>query len=362
MKILHMISSGGIYGAESVILNLMHSLIGGPHQFALGVFLNAGQPNLQLHTRAAAEGLETHIIACNGQFDIAALTRIRDLVKTSGADVVHAHGYKADVYLYAALGGATVPCISTCHTWYDNDLAVRIYGALDRLVLRGFTKVVAVSHEVRERLLQSGVPTDRIALIRNGIDVQSFHCPMRLSDRPLRVGLVGRLAREKSVDHFIRAAAQVLARLSKVSFVVAGEGPAREALQSLIHELGLDRSMSLIGRQEDMCAFYKSVDLIVSSSQQEGFPIAILEAMASGLPVVATSAGDVPCIVVQGETGIMVNPGDVGGLTQAMCYLLENPIARVSFGVAARERVAREFSVERMSTEYLALYEQALLS
>src|ERR1019366_3893989 len=127
MKILHVISSGGMYGAEAVILNLLRTLQSGPHKCVLGIFSNSANPNLQFHEQALKEGFESHLIICRGQIDRTTIADIRKLVVEADVDVVHAHGYKADIYVYLALRGSGVPLVSTCHTWYDTDLLVSMY-------------------------------------------------------------------------------------------------------------------------------------------------------------------------------------------------------------------------------------------
>ncbi len=358
MKILHLISSSGMYGAEAVILSLMRTLAGGPNQSALGVFINPALPNVQLYERALSEGMETHAIECRGQVDRAVPAALRALVERSGADLAHAHGYKADVYLYVALRGRGIPIVSTCHTWYDNDLLLWLYGGLDRFVLRSFSRVAAVSGEVRRRLLRAGVREGRIELIRNGIDLGAFESrPHR--EQGLCVGLVGRLDREKGIDIFLHAVVQVLKAEPLARFSVAGDGPDRAKLQALIEELGIGANVALLGRQEDMRAFYSSLDLMVSSSRQEGLPIALLEGMASGLPLVATAVGEVPSLVRHGETGLLIEPENIEALATAVVKLLREPLLRERYGAAARARIANEFSAERMAAGYMRLYEHA---
>src|SRR5690242_19382711 len=155
MKVLHIISSGGMYGAEAVVLNLSRALSDAGHSSRLGVFSNSSNPNLQLHEAARSEGIESNLIQCNGQIDTAVTGRIRELVKATGVDVVHAHGYKADVYVYFALRGIKMPFVSTCHSWIDDGLSVVLYGKVDRFVLRKYAGVIAVSDEVKARLLSA---------------------------------------------------------------------------------------------------------------------------------------------------------------------------------------------------------------
>jgi glycosyltransferase involved in cell wall biosynthesis len=366
MKVLHIISSGGMYGAEAVILNLSRTLNKGDHKSVLGIFSNSSQPNLQLYEIAVAERIEAHTIPCLGQIDRAVPAAIREIVHRTNADVVHAHGYKADIYVYLAMRGSPTPIVSTCHTWYDNDVMVRLYGALDRFVLRSYSGIVAVSEEVKQRLVNAGVPENRIRLIWNGIDLKPFTRAASSQpdqsgrDRPLKVGLVGRLSPEKGVDLFLRAAVGVLAELPMTQFAIVGDGPDRSKLETLIEELGIGENASLLGRNDSMPSFYASLDLLVSSSRQEGLPIALLEAMASGLPLVATAVGAVPSVVQNGRTGLLVPAADIQKLTAAIVSLLQDPASRRTYGATARALVTDEYSSERMTKEYLQLYVQTL--
>ena len=130
VKILHIISSGGMYGAEAVILNMSRTLNEGSHSSVLGVFSNSAKPNLQIHEAAAKEGIESHLIPCKNQIDRTVIASIQELATRTNADIVHAHGYKADIYVYFALRGSATPFVSTCHNWIDNDLTlVTIPGA-----------------------------------------------------------------------------------------------------------------------------------------------------------------------------------------------------------------------------------------
>ncbi len=163
-----------MYGAEAVILNMSRTLNESSHSSVLGVFSNSANPNLQLHEAAAKEGIESHLIPCNGQIDRTVTASIRELAIRTGADIVHAHGYKADIYVYFALRTSAIPFISTCHNWIDSNLIVSLYGKADRMVLRNYAAVVAVSEEVKQKLLKAGVREDAIHLVRNGIDLRPY--------------------------------------------------------------------------------------------------------------------------------------------------------------------------------------------
>ena len=367
MKILHLISSGGLYGAEAIILNLCEELdAGGVHQAAIGVFAHPDQPLPRLYEVARERGIEAHSISCRGPADRSVPAAFRALAERTGADLIHTHGYKADIYAAVAWRGRNATLVSTCHTWYDNDLALRIYGAVDRWVLRRFDGVVAVTEEVRGQLLAARVPADRVRLIRNGVASRPFLASGRERQTRTRagagvcVGLVGRLAPEKGVDLFLQAAKIVIERAPGVSFVIAGEGPDRAALELQAKQLGLQHTVTFLGRQEDMSAFYASIDVLASSSRQEGLPVALLEGMASGLPLVATRVGAVPEVVADQVTGYLVDPEDAAALAEAMLALVADPERRMLFGAAGQGRVKERFSATRMTADYLESYAAAL--
>jgi len=366
MRVLHIISSSGMYGAEAVILNLSRFLNAGAHFSMLGVFSNSSAPNHQLHERAVKEGIESYLIPCKGQVDRTTIANIRELADRTGADVVHAHGYKADIYVYLALRGSGIPFVSTCHTWYDNDLSVFLYGVADRVVLRKFVRVVGVSDEVRRRLLKAGIREEKIRTVRNGIDLCPFDDAVpslrevSTSDRTLIVGLIGRLSWEKGIDIFLRAAARVLAAFPGVKFVVVGEGPDRDKLELLIDELKIRENTSMLGRREDMPSIYASLDVMVSASRQEGLPMAILEGMASGLPLVATAVGEVPTVVMNDRTGLLVPPEDIDSLAAGIRDLLQDSTKRLRFSAAAKQLIKEEYSAERMTADYLRVYAEAI--
>jgi len=366
MKILHIISSGGMYGAEAVILTLSHALNASSHTSMLGVFCNSANPNLQLHATALQQNIASTLIPCQGQIDLKVPARIRDLAAATHADIVHAHGYKADIYVYLALRGAGIPLVSTCHTWYDNNLMLSAYGMADRFLLRSYAAVIAVSEEVRQRLLDAGVGKDKIHLVRNGIDLRPFDAaPPSLRDDPAFtdapiVGLVGRLSQEKGVDIFLNAAAKVLSTLPSTRFVIIGEGPDREKLEALRDQLKLRDNVFLLGRRDDMPSVYASLDLMVSSSRQEGLPMAILEGMASRLPLIATAVGAVPTVIRNGVTGILLPPHNPDLLASAIIELLQNPSLRTQLGAAARKQMEEEYSASRVTSDYLAVYQAVI--
>jgi glycosyltransferase involved in cell wall biosynthesis len=366
MKVLHIISSSGMYGAEAVVLNLCRALNEASHSSVLGVFSNSSNPNLQLHQSAMSQGIESHEIPCDGQIDRAAVARIRELVSQTGADIVHAHGYKADIYVYYALRKMKIPFVSTCHNWVENDEKTWLYGIADRFILRRYKRVIAVSDDVQSKLRKAGVSAGNTRVIKNGIDLRPFDRASGVLKDELGwgafqvIGLVGRLSKEKGVDTFLRAAAQVVEEVPSARFIVAGDGPDHAELEAMIGQLRMQERFKLLGRREDIPFVYASLDVLVSSSRYEGLPMAILEGMASRLPVIATAVGEVPSVITDGRTGVLVPAENQDLLAAAIIEMLQNAAKRQLLGGAARQVVEEQFSAQRMATDYLRVYEDAV--
>lgn len=353
-----------MYGAEAVILNLSRILNESHHQSALGVFSNSVNKNLDLYTESISEKNESYLIPCQNQIDLSVFDTIRELVINVKPDVVHAHGYKADVYVYYALRKSRIPLVSTCHGWFGNDFRSRVYKAIDQYVLRRYAAVIAVSDHLRTSLLEAGVSGDHVSLIENGIDLRPFTSAIpslrEYAKGGILVGLIGRLSQEKGIDIFLRAVSIVVREFPVARFVIVGDGPDRNKLNALIASLKLEENVFLLGRRDDMPSVYASLDLMVSSSRQEGLPMAILEGMASRLPVLATRVGSVPAVVINNQTGVLVPPENVSLLADAMISLLRDEAERMRLGRAGRDLIVQKFSADRMTTDYLHVYRRVV--
>ena len=364
MTILHVISSSGMYGAESVIVNLCKWFNAHRHRSSIAVFANHRQPVPELYERCQKLGIECHLIPAAGRIGRNAVHKIRELAIAMHADLVHAHGYKADFFVHFALRGTPVCHVATCHNWIDNDWKSRFYGRLDRWALSKYCRVAAVSEQVRRRLELAGVHSHLVELVRNGVDLQSFQVAKNIAERQTHsvIGFVGRLSQEKGPDVFLQAAQQVLSSHSNLEFVLAGAGPEQPALERLSRDLRISDKVRFLQYVEDMPALYQKFDLMVSASRREGLPMAVLEAMASGVPVIATAVGEVPKIIDHGRTGLLAPSECAPALADAMLQLLRNPLKRKELSIAARQQMSEHFPLERMGMDYLAFYKHAIES
>ncbi len=367
MRIVQLISSAGLYGAEKMMLTLAWTLTHMGHDCTVVVFANMRKPNLDVAAEARTLKLPVEVLSCSGRIDRGAISQLRAMLGDS-KDILHTHGYKADLYGYFAGRHTGVRTVSTCHNWIHEGFAAAIYNRVDRIALRHFDAVIAVSADVAEILRRSGVPRTKVTLIANGIDVTQFsHAEpilrreLNVADEQTRiVGYVGRLSDEKGVHHLLRAAALVLKSNPTVRFVLAGDGPARSSLEKLANELEIAGKVVFLGQRSDIAGVYASCDVIVMPSLTEGLPLTLLEALASGCAVVATAVGAIPQVMTPEETGLLVAPGDSQALAATITRLLGDAGLRRQLGQCGRRIVAERHSAEAMAARYCAVYREVL--
>jgi glycosyltransferase involved in cell wall biosynthesis len=303
-------------------------------------------------------------IPCRRRFDLAAVKKIREIIGTQGIELVHSHGYKSDIYAYLAARRTGVPLLATSHLWTRQTAAIRFYEFLDARALRSFDAVVAVSDRIAAELGEAGVPAGQIKLIDNGIDLSPFNSavPVLKSELTtadqLLIGTVGRLVAQKGLTFFLMAAQQLLKEFPNLKFAIVGDGPDRGKLQQMAKDLGIENHVCFTGARSDMPNVYASLDVFALASVSEGLPMALLEAMASGVPVVATEVGAVPKVILPGKTGMLVRPGDAAELAQAIACLLRDPALRERLAEIGKQEIRGQFSSQVMTQNYCRVYEE----
>lgn len=288
--------------------------------------------------------------------DLRGLWELILLCRRLRPQIVHANSSKAGVLgrLAAALAGVPVR-IFTVHGWAfkaDSGVAAKAYLAADRAMRPLTTSVVCVSQTELEAGLRARTCTrERTVVIRNGVDAAAAPQATGVGEPPVVIS-VGRLKEPKTFVTLGRA----LARLDPGSFrgVIVGNGPDRAAVEKALGRAPVE----LLGERDDVGSLLAQSDVFVLSSASEGLPLSVLEAMAAGLPVVASSVGGVPELV--GDAGVLVPPGDDSALADALAALLADPELRARLGAAGRARVEREFSLTHMREQHVALYGRLL--
>ena len=231
--------------------------------------------------------------------------------------------------------------------------------ALQRHAYRCATRIVANSAAARTILEQEGVPASLVAVIPNGVDTSAWSgaAASGVVSRDTRTVItVANLRREKNHETLIAAAAQLAPEFPTLRFQIVGDGPRRAALEALVAEKHLEERVSFLGHREDVPALLQEADIFVLPSRSEAFPNGAIEAMAAGLPVIASAVGGLLDLIQDGRTGILVQPGDPDDLAAALRRLLADPPRAARIGAAAKAEAAQRFSFERMVGAFETLY------
>jgi glycosyltransferase involved in cell wall biosynthesis len=374
MRVLQLISSSGLYGAETVVLNLSEELERMGSRSVVGVFRNSAKSAPEIASLAAARGLQVEAVRCDGRVDLNAVMRIREIVSREQIDVVHSHGYKSHLYAYSACRNLC-PMVATSHGHYSrrsangvpslSDLKFHTYRSLERNVLHRFDRVVCVSKEMSDELRRAGLSASSVTVIANGVDMEAYCDAAPAADLQypksgrVAIGIVSRLIERKGHRELFRAAREILVRCPNTVYVVIGDGPLQPDLEELAGEYGIASSVIFTGKRSDMANVYSVLDILALPSHAEGLPMAVIEAMAAGKPVVASNVGAIPELIRDGKTGILIEPGNHSSLQEGIVRLLNDPMLRRDLGQNAQELVRKQFSLAAMGRKYYAEYQRA---
>lgn len=355
LRVTHLISSSGFYGAERVLLDLMTSLPSASIDPTLIVFDNIARSSDELIVAAGQAGIDVSVLPCRGRFDRTAVSQLKAMLVQNRAQIVHSHGYKANLYAYLASRRLPIRWISTCHGYMENK-----HTAPERIYLRRADMVVSVSPDgTAAQRKRNKIPSNRSRTISNGFKPLTVNPTPPRDDTPPRIGSVGRLAPEKGIDQLLIAAAHLLQRFPDLEVIVTGDGPVRQVLENMTSELGIEDAVDFRGYQSDVSSVYSELDILVQPSLREGLPMTILEAMGQSVAVVATAVGGVSDLLAHGR-GVAVPPADSGALETAIEELLRDPTQRRELAIAGSEFVREHHTRDSMATQYAQLYAQIL--
>lgn len=363
-RLLHLIDHLGSGGAQEALLSLLKYF--DRRRFQVEVATLHGQGHYWESCRQL--GVPLHSLSPHKYLPLY-LPRLCRLLQTGKFDLIHCHLAASSLIappLAALLG---VPFIFN----YDhNDMyraQQKLRLLLDRLANGLTDHIVAVSASTRDFLIrQEGVPAEKITLIYNGVDLERFQPAPDAAPRaawrrawglpeyaPVVAG-VGRLRPQKNFPLFLRAAREVLREIPQANFVIAGEGPDRGDLENLARDLGIAPQVHFLGYVSEMAALYAAVDVLLMTSLAEGTPLTVLEAMAMGVPVVATRVDGMAEVLEDGVDAYLVSLGDVAACAQRTCRLLQDQVLARRFSQAGRSKVRDHYSAVSMTRQVEKIY------
>jgi glycosyltransferase involved in cell wall biosynthesis len=361
LRIMHAAAPGLAGGLESVVLDLTTGLRQRGHVVLLAAVLDDEVTEHPVPRRAAEAGVDVERIVVPPRAYVKEYATLRRLIRSRRPDLVHTHGYRADLLAGAAARHEHVPWVSSVHGFTGGGRKNRLYEWLQVRAYRQAQGVIAVSRPLRDLLGRRGVPQAIIQVIPNAwmlkptLGREEARRALAVSGEGPLLGWVGRLSREKGADVFLEA----LALLKDVPWRASLLGIGREqaALEAMATTLGVASRITWQGMVPAAARYFPAFDLFVLSSRTEGTPIALFEAMASAVPIVATAVGGVPDVVSAAEAAL-VAPEDPRALAAGIRAALADPEAARRRAVAARQRLEQQFSTGPWLDAHERMYRQ----
>jgi sugar transferase (PEP-CTERM/EpsH1 system associated) len=360
--VFHIVLSLGIGGLENGMVNLIRR--SSPRfRHTLCCLRGLGPRGADL-----PQGVPIHDLAVPSGTRPSTVWAIARLLRRARPDLVRCYNVEALFHAVPAAALARRPVLYYNGGRVLPEVPRRV--RLERWAGRRARAIVVPSRDLMDYMVREvGLPARAFRVIENGVDLERFRPERPSADQRAALGLppqgpligaVGRLATQKDYPTLLEAFAATLATVPEARLVIAGGGPLRAELEARAAALGLADRVSFLGPRADMPALYQALDVFVSTSRWEGLSNVLLEAMATGLPAVATRVEGVARVITEEQDGLIVAPGDRAATSAALVRVLREPGLAARLGAAARAKVQREFSLPRMVAEYEALYDELL--
>lgn len=338
-----------------------------PRRFKITVcyIRDARDSQFRMGERASAMGVDYVEVVERHSFDRSIWPQLRRLIRERRIDIVHAHEHKTDLLaLLLARVEGVIP-LATAHGWSGLSRKERLYYFFDRRLLARFPLVVTVSDAIRRTLIDHGANPSGVRRLLNGIDHRHFRrtpaarqrlrAALGIPEGTVVVGAVGRLEPVKRFDLLLEAFARIQLHRA-ATLVLVGEGSCRSALERQARNLGLTDRVRFLGHREDVLDVHHVLDVYAQSSDSEGIPNAVLEAMALETAVVATDVGGTREIIDDGVHGLLVPPDDAAALSHAIQRTIDDSCGAGSRIRAARLRIERELSFDSRNEALEQIY------
>jgi glycosyltransferase involved in cell wall biosynthesis len=365
--VLHAIDTTGPGGAETVCVELAAGLDRSRYRSCSAVT----GPGWVYDTLRARE-LDPMIVRTGrGPVDFAYLYRLMAVARRKRASLIQTHLLGANLYGSLAARLLRVPAVATFHGMVDVAPSDRRARVKLRAITANVSRLVFVSEALRHHFLHTYAVSDRrTVVVANGIDPEHYrrapHRGLRtelgIPDEAVLIGAVGNIRPSKGYDALLRIADRLRGHRPEILFVVAGEPshPLLERLLALRRELRLEDRVTFLGFRSDVAEVLNGVDIYLSTSTSEGFSLTTLQAMACGLPVIATRSGGPEEIITDGQDGLLAPVGVAGGIATTIERLAASVARRREIGEAGRKTVIARFTLRRMVSAYEAIYDEAL--
>jgi len=371
VKVLHVIDSGGLYGAEVMLLHLMTEQVQVGLQPILASIGKIREGEKPIEAQARKRGLNVKPIRIRAGPNWIGAARILRFARNEGIHVIHSHGYKGNI-LFGLLPRRIrrIPLVSTLHgwTWVGGFNRMALYEWLDSFSLRFVDQVVLVNNAMRRHPRLQGCLRWRAEVVENGIPlvgiIDENHMRqdiVEFAQRGFTVCAIGRLSAEKGGELLIEAVASLVNEGRDLRLAFLGDGEMRRGLEQRATESEVKDRVYFAGYVENAKRYLPLFNLFAMPSLTEGLPMVLLEAMSEGVPIVATRVSGIPGVLDDGRAGLLIRPGDIQELKQAIIAVMDDARSARARANVAKQRVQNLFSSRVMAEKYGRIYRKLLL-
>ncbi len=377
IRVLHLVEHLEVGGAERVIADLVRELDTSKIHSTVCLYRSMGLFSHALQKAGHSVFFLNKEIMASIRFfrppfvileSIIFVIRLAHFIRKNKIQVLHSHMFSANMWgRLAALLAGRPGIIVTEHTtagWQDSSKEILI----NRLLTPFTDRLVVVSQAVAETIeKEQQFPMERVVVIPNGIktiapkeskNIKKGVIPENLPGAAPIIATVSRLVEVKRIDLFFQALKKCVDREKVFNCWIIGDGPERESLEKIAKDLELSDKVFFLGEREDVRYLLGHVNLLVNSSDHEGLPVSVLEAMIEGVPVVATNVGGTGELIEPDRTGILVEAGDVDGIAHGICRFLDNPEEARKIGIAGQAKIVEEYALDKIARRWEELYRE----
>jgi glycosyltransferase involved in cell wall biosynthesis len=360
IKLLHLNSGTNLGGTETMILRFLDKV----DQQQFEVFVGAFFPGGEFLYEAEKRGARSVLFKIKNAIDIfSAFIRLFRYLKKNKIDIVHLYGFWTNIGGRIAAKLAKTPII-ICGQRTEDKWRKPFHSRLDWITSRWVDLYISVFNKGKELLIsRDRIPERKIVVIHNGIDmnwansIQKNNWNLPISERLFpTIGMVAAFNHFKAHNALIQAAPKILEKFPHAKFILSGDGYTKKKASEMINDMCLTSQFIMPGFVKDIRQILIQLDIFVLATHSEGLPVSVLEAMSMGIPVVASNIGGIPELMENGKTGILVESNNSEKLSSAIIEILENPGKAKQMSEAAKERVRRNFTIEKMVGQLTSIY------